>query len=420
MTTIGSSAAATSASVRAGITGAGRRDPRGMMFQVLLLGSLLFSLAVLFVLIADVLGRAVPVFADRGLGFLTSPLSSNPAKAGHRPGPRRHGRSWPPSWRCSPSRSGLATAIYLEEYAADTRLTRFIQINIRNLAGVPSVVYGLLGPVGLRRLHEHRGLATGPDATSWPAASTLAVLVLPIVIITSIEALRAVPEHHPRGRLRRRRLALGGDAPARAAVGRARDPDRHRARALAGARRDRAAHPGRRGPRHRSPALSPSSTLFTGSYTALPVIVYDWARKPQDGLPGRRRRGDRRPARDHAVRQRDRHPPPQPLRADLVMPDTTGDPMTAATASDPASSIARPHPDRPCPIHVEPRGGAMPRRPRPRGEPTSSASRTSSFYYAQVPRGEGHLHRVRAAARSPPSSGRPAAASPRCCAPSTA
>ena len=87
---------------------------------------------------------------------------------------------------------GLATAIYLEEYAADTRLTRFIQINIRNLAGVPSVVYGLLGlsvfvavhgRVGRRRVRaqHHRGRH---DAR---------VLVLPIVIITSIEALRAVP-----------------------------------------------------------------------------------------------------------------------------------------------------------------------------------------------------------------------------------
>ncbi|MCJ7709562.1 MAG: hypothetical protein MUQ32_01900, partial [Chloroflexi bacterium] len=66
MTTIGSATAVTSASVRAGITGAGRKDVLGIVFQVLLLGSLLFSLAILFVLIADVLSRALPVFADRG------------------------------------------------------------------------------------------------------------------------------------------------------------------------------------------------------------------------------------------------------------------------------------------------------------------------------------------------------------------
>ena len=87
---------------------------------------------------------------------------------------------------------GIATAIYLEEYAGEGRLTRFIQINIRNLAGVPSVVYGLLGPVGVRRrCSQSLGVGTGRNILA--GGATLAVLVLPIVIITSIEALRAVP-----------------------------------------------------------------------------------------------------------------------------------------------------------------------------------------------------------------------------------
>jgi phosphate transport system permease protein len=81
------------------------------------------------------------------------------------------------------------TAIYLEEYAADTRLTRLINVNIRNLAGVPSVVYGLLGlaifVLALRPLTGGRSMIAG--------GLTLAVLVLPIVIITSAEAIRAVP-----------------------------------------------------------------------------------------------------------------------------------------------------------------------------------------------------------------------------------
>jgi phosphate transport system permease protein len=84
---------------------------------------------------------------------------------------------------------GIMTAIYLEEYAPDTRLTRFININIRNLAGVPSVVYGLLGlaifVLTLGPLTGGRSMLAG--------GLTLAVLVLPIVIITSAEALRAVP-----------------------------------------------------------------------------------------------------------------------------------------------------------------------------------------------------------------------------------
>ena len=82
MSSIGSSATATAASVRAGLTGARRHDAWGLVFEALLLASLLLSLAILFVLVADVLAKAAPVFADRGAGFLTSPLSSNPAKAG--------------------------------------------------------------------------------------------------------------------------------------------------------------------------------------------------------------------------------------------------------------------------------------------------------------------------------------------------
>ena len=247
MTSIGSSAAATSASVRAGITGAGRRDIWGYVFQVLLLGSLLFSLAILFVLIADVLSRAVPVFAERGLGFLTSPLSSNPAKAGIVQGLVGTAilaaivavLAFP---------FGLATAIYLEEYAADTRLTRFIQINIRNLAGVPSVVYGLLGlSVFVAFMNTVDGDGSGRNILA--GGITLAVLVLPIVIITSIEALRSVPNTireagYGVGASRwevTRQLVLPSAAPGH--------PDRHGARALARAGRDRAAHPGRGRPR---------------------------------------------------------------------------------------------------------------------------------------------------------------------------
>src|ERR671913_39311 len=59
-----------------------RRDWWGMVFLALLLGSLLLTLAILFVLLADVVNKAIPVFAERGTDFLTSTLSSNPANAG--------------------------------------------------------------------------------------------------------------------------------------------------------------------------------------------------------------------------------------------------------------------------------------------------------------------------------------------------
>jgi phosphate transport system permease protein len=84
---------------------------------------------------------------------------------------------------------GIGAAIYLEEYAPDTRFNRFINVNVRNLAGVPSVVYGLLGLVLFVKLFA--SVTGGRSVMS--AGITLAILVLPIVIITSAEALRAVP-----------------------------------------------------------------------------------------------------------------------------------------------------------------------------------------------------------------------------------
>ena len=82
---------------------------------------------------------------------------------------------------------GIAAAIYLAEYAKDTKLTRTIRIAIINLAGIPSVVYGLFG-LGMFVLFFQFG-------TSILAASlTLAIMTLPVVISTAEEALRAVPQ----------------------------------------------------------------------------------------------------------------------------------------------------------------------------------------------------------------------------------
>ena len=82
---------------------------------------------------------------------------------------------------------GIAAAIYLSEYASDTPLTRTIRIAIINLAGIPSVVYGLFG-LGLFVLFLNFG-------TSILAASlTLSIMTLPVIISTAEEALRAVPQ----------------------------------------------------------------------------------------------------------------------------------------------------------------------------------------------------------------------------------
>jgi len=81
---------------------------------------------------------------------------------------------------------GVSAAIYLEEFARDNRVTRLIRLNIANLAGVPSVVYGILGlAVFVRWLRFDRSVLSG--------GLTLSLLVLPVVIIASREALAAVP-----------------------------------------------------------------------------------------------------------------------------------------------------------------------------------------------------------------------------------
>ncbi len=81
---------------------------------------------------------------------------------------------------------GIGAAVYLEEFAHRNRLNRFIQLNISNLAGVPSIVYGMLGLVVFVR-----GLSVGRSVLS--GALTMSLLILPTIIIAAQEALRAVP-----------------------------------------------------------------------------------------------------------------------------------------------------------------------------------------------------------------------------------
>jgi len=81
---------------------------------------------------------------------------------------------------------GLAAAVYLEEYGAKSRWAALVEINISNLAGVPSIIYGLLGLEVFVRF-AHLG------ASVLAAGCTLALLILPILIVTTREALKAVP-----------------------------------------------------------------------------------------------------------------------------------------------------------------------------------------------------------------------------------
>ena len=109
---------------------------------------------------------------------------------------------------------GIGAAIFLEEYAKDNRMNRIIRINIYNLAGVPSIIYGMLGLALFVRLAEPftSGTLFGAAADSTTANGrtvlsaglTLALLILPVIIINAQEALRAVP-----GILRQSSLAVG-------------------------------------------------------------------------------------------------------------------------------------------------------------------------------------------------------------------
>ncbi len=194
LTTIGSSGeAAVQGSVAAALRGH-RTNIRGRVFEVALLIALLASLVILGVLISRVLIDGVGVYQDRGWAFLDGSLSSSAERAGISQG--IVGSFWiAVSVVVVAVPLGIGAAIYLEEYAPRNRLTSFIELNIRNLAGVPSVVYGLLGLAIFVNALSGFSSAEGVDRRTLAAAGiTLAVLVLPIMIITTAEAVRAVPQ----------------------------------------------------------------------------------------------------------------------------------------------------------------------------------------------------------------------------------
>ena len=142
----------------------------------------LIGLATLIVLILDVLADGA---GRLGWQFLTSYPSRRPESAGILSA--WIGTIWIMALTALLSIPlGIMAAVYLEEYSRKNWLTNLIEINIANLAGVPSIIYGLLG-LGLfvRAMSLERSLISG--------AATLAILVLPIVILSTREALRAIP-----------------------------------------------------------------------------------------------------------------------------------------------------------------------------------------------------------------------------------
>ncbi|HAS12141.1 MAG TPA: phosphate ABC transporter permease PtsA [Acidimicrobiaceae bacterium] len=177
--------------VRRQLTGR-RSDTAGRIFQAVLIGAVAASVAVLGVLVYDMVQTGSGTLTGRLGDFLTGSLRSQPGESGLLQGLR--GTFYIGVFTVVFAFPiGVGAAIYLEEYASKSRLSRFIDLNIRNLAGVPSVVYGILG---LAIFVKALGSFTGPSSQGRSLISaglTLAILVLPIVIITASEALRAVP-----------------------------------------------------------------------------------------------------------------------------------------------------------------------------------------------------------------------------------
>ena len=247
-----------------------RRKLTGTLFY----GACLFAIGILLLalvaLLVDVFSRGLPWLDAQ---FLTGVPSRRPERAGILPalvGSFQVGvivavLSFP---------IGVAAATYLTEYARDSWVNRLLQTNISNLAGVPSIIYGILGLALFVRL-----LGLGP--TSLAAGLTMTLLILPVVIIASIEALRAVPEAQREGA-----YALGATRwqmvsrsvfPA-AAPGIMTGLILAMARALGEA----------------APLLLIGASVFVtflpdpfaGSYTVLPIQVLQWAQRPQADFQG--------------------------------------------------------------------------------------------------------------------------------------
>ena len=153
-----------------------------MIFQAICIGSIGFSILTLAVLLFDI--------AKDGAGWLSLDLLTHypsriPARAGVKSAIL--GTLWMMGLTALFSFPiGVGAAVYLEEYAPKNWFTRILQTNIANLAGVPSIVYGILGlAIFVRFAGLGRSVLAG--------ALTLALLVLPVIIIASQEAIKAVP-----------------------------------------------------------------------------------------------------------------------------------------------------------------------------------------------------------------------------------
>jgi phosphate transport system permease protein len=164
---------------------------------------------------------------------------------------------------------GVGAAVYLEEYAPNNRWTRLLKTNIANLAGIPSIVYGLLGLGVFVSL-----LALGRTVIS--GALTMALLILPVIIIASQEAIRAVPPS-----LRQAAFALGAT---RWQVARDHVIPAAMPGIMTGIILSISRAMGETAPLlvvGAAAYVTFNPTGLMSKYTALPMQIYEWARRPQ-------------------------------------------------------------------------------------------------------------------------------------------
>ena len=239
---------------------------------VVLLIAVSFTLLTLFALLARIVTQAIPALTEKGTGFLTDTIGSEASKVGIWPGLfGSFGIGLGVLVIAVPL--GVGAAIYLEEYAKQNAMTRFIVVNIRNLAGVPAVIYGVLGLIIF--VGWLKPVTNGGSVIA--AALTLAILVLPIVIITSMEAIRAVPLG-----LRDAGYGIGAS---RWEVTRDHVIPYAMPGILTGTVLSLARALGEAAPLIMIGAITGllPETSLSGKFTAIPMLIYSWSGRPDSG-----------------------------------------------------------------------------------------------------------------------------------------
>jgi phosphate transport system permease protein len=248
----------------------GRRNLTGTIFLGACVAAIGILLLALVLLLVEVLATGLPWLS---VNFLTGTPSRRPTDAGILPAlvgsieiALMVGLIAFPI--------GVGAAVYLEEYAHDTIVNRLLRTNISNLAGVPSIIYGIFGLALFVRI-----LGFGRSPLS--AALTLALLIMPVVIVATMEALRAVPDSQREGAYAlgatRWQMVRGSVLPA-AASGIITGIILAMARAIGEA----------------APIIVIGAAAFVTflptplqeGFSILPIQVYNWAQRPQEAFQG--------------------------------------------------------------------------------------------------------------------------------------